>query len=237
MTAGTQREYDTPVDLLGQQDVSMRSRDAPAGRSQSFVEGRFYLGLIGLVVSLIVFWLTLFVIVPTLGGWSSVVITSNSMAPTIRSGDVVVAAPHNGAGLGTGTVVVFQDPVGDGLITHRISAVNDDGTYQTRGDANRVEDSIPLAPNQVEGVGKILVPLVGLPALWVWTDAWLALGLWAAMMALALWSARFALSVKYDPWTGRHETTTTENASDHDATLVSHDPANVEPVGKDIGDG
>lgn len=237
MTAGTQREYDTPVDLLGQPDVSMRSRDAPAGRSQSFVEGRFYLGLIGLFVSLAALWLTLLVVVPALAGWSSIVITSDSMAPTVRSGDVVVAAPHDGIGLGSGSVVVFQDPAGSGLITHRIAAVNEDGTYQTKGDANQVNDSTPLTPDQVVGVGRILVPLVGLPSIWVWTDAWLVFGLWAALMVLAVWSARFALIEKYDPWPRRYEAHATNNASPSDVTLIRCDPANVEPVGRGPDDG
>jgi len=237
MTAGTQREHGTPADLLGQPDVSMRSRDAPAERSRSFVEGRFYLGLIGLFVSLAALWLTLFVVVPALAGWSSVAIVSDSMAPSIRSGDVVVAAPHDGIGLGPGSVVVFQDPAGDGLITHRITAVNEDGTYQTKGDANRVNDSTPLTPDQVVGVGKILVPLVGLPSIWVWTDAWLVFGLWAALMALAVWSARFALIEKYDPWPRRYEAHATNNASYAEITLTDRDLAKVEPVGRGPDDG
>jgi signal peptidase len=237
MTAGTQREHDTPADLLGQPDVSMRSSDAPAKQSRSFVEGRFYLGLIGLFVSLAALWLTLFVVVPALAGWSSVAIVSDSMAPSVRAGDVVVAAPHNGIGLGPGSVVVFEDPAGDGLVTHRIAAVNEDGTYLTKGDANRVNDSTPLAPDQVVGVARILVPLVGHPAIWAWTDAWFVFGLWAALMVLAVWSARFALIEKYNPWPRRYETHATKNASDHDVTLIHRDPANVEPVGESAGDG
>jgi signal peptidase I len=188
--------------------VSLRHAGAPAPikgasveRSQSFAEGRFYVGLAGLIVSLTVIWMTLWAIVPALGwNWSTVVITSGSMAPTVAPGDVIVAAPHDGQGLGPGTVVVFLDAGRPGLVTHRIVSVNEDGTYQTKGDANRVNDSTPLTPQQIVGVGNLLVPLVGMPAMWVWSETWLNFGVWAAVMILAAWSARFALLEKYDPW-------------------------------------
>lgn len=237
MTAGTRRQQDTATGQLGQTVVSMRSRDAPAERSRSFIEARFYLGLIGLFVSLTVLWVTLWVSVPVLGGWSSIVITSDSMAPAIRSGDVVVAAPLNEDRLGPGSVVVFQDPTGDGLITHRIVSLNEDGTYQTKGDANRTNDSSSVTPEQVVGAGKILVPLVGLPAIWVWTDAWFIFGLWVAVMVLAVWSARFAVIEKYDPWPRRRETDIAEDEPPSAAAPVRRDSVRFEPIGKGAPDG
>ena len=41
--------------------------------------------------------------------------------------------------------------------------VRDDGMLVTRGDANPVEDASPLAPADVEGVVRLVVPLVGRP--------------------------------------------------------------------------
>jgi signal peptidase I len=165
------------------------------------VEARFYLGLAGLFLSLTTIWLALWAIVPAVGwSWSSVVITSGSMLPSIAPGDVVVAAPDDGHGLAPGTVVVFHDPARPGLVTHRIVAVNDDGTYQTKGDANRVNDSTLLTPGQVVGVGRIMVPLVGLPAMWAWSEDWINVGWSAIVVIMAIWSTRFALLDKYDPW-------------------------------------
>lgn len=200
MKAETQRRSNTSTDPPRAADDQVPAGTAPAELSRSLVEGRFYLGLARLFIFLTAMWLTLWVVAPVLAGWSSVVITSGSMAPSIESGDVVVAAPSDGRGLVPGTVVVFRDDAGPGLVTHRIVSVNDDGTYETRGDANRVNDSAPLAPDQVVGVAKILVPLVGLPVLWARTGAWLNLGAWAAVTALAVWAAQFALIEKYDPW-------------------------------------
>ncbi len=199
MTAGT--PHTKSVSTVALRRVGVAARTVPAERSGSFAEARFYFGLAGLFISLTVVWLTLWAILPAVGlGWSSVVITSGSMTPSVAAGDVIVAAPHDGHGLGPGTVVVFRDAGRPGLVTHRIVAVNEEGTYQTKGDANRIGDSTPLTPQQVVGVGRIMVPLVGLPALWAWTDAWFSFGIWAVVMIVAIWSARFALLDKYDPW-------------------------------------
>lgn len=73
-----------------------------------------------------------------------------------------------------------------------------DGSYVTRGDANRQPDSTLLRLEQVVGVGRMLVPLVGLPLVWYWAGAWGGLAVWAAGMLLALWLARYALLEKYD---------------------------------------
>jgi pyruvate dehydrogenase E2 component (dihydrolipoamide acetyltransferase) len=143
--------------------------------------------------------LALVAVAPAIGlGWTSVVITSGSMSPLISAGDVVLASPHDGQGLGPGTVVIFTDPARPGLLTHRIESVNPDGSYVTSGDANRQPDSTPLRPEQVVGVGRLLVPLVGLPLVWYWAGAWGELALWAAGTMLALWLTRFVVLEKYD---------------------------------------
>ena len=71
----------------------------------------------------------LLAVAPAVGlGWTSVVLTSGSVSPPLRIGDVVVASPHIGRRLGPGTVVVFADPARPGLVTHRIESINPDGS-------------------------------------------------------------------------------------------------------------
>ncbi len=161
---------------------------------------RFYFGLLGLFVVSVTMSLALVALAPAVGlRWTSVVITSGSMSPPISIGDVVVASPQDGRGLGLGTVVVFSDPARRGLLTDRIESINADGSYVTRGDANRQPDSTPLRPEQVVGVGSFIVPLIGLPLVWYWAGAWAELAFWAVGTLLALWLARYALLQKYDP--------------------------------------
>ncbi len=127
-------------------------------------------------------WLLLIALAPLLWGWRPVVVTSGSMAPSVHTGDVVVAMPYDGQELGEGTVIVFSQ--NDRLVTHRIASVQPDGTYLTAGDANQGEDSSPVSPSQIEGVGRILVPTVGLPVAWVGTGEWYPMA-WFGVMLVA----------------------------------------------------
>lgn len=132
-----------------------------------------------------VVWLALAALVPTLlWGWQPLVITSGSMGPLVRPGDIVLAvgADHP---VGAGTVITYEDPIRPGVLTtHRIVEVDPDGNYRTRGDANSALDSTPVPPDRVVGRGRLLVPMIGLPLLWASTAPWQFL-LWAASTVLA----------------------------------------------------
>lgn len=174
--------------------------DIPRLRVPVAVRVRFSVGLVGLFAIYLTLFLAAWAVVPSVvPGWRSVVITSGSMSPSIRTGDVVVAAPSNGEVLSPGAVVVLSDPSRSSLITHRIVALNADGSYSTRGDANAKPDSTPLYPDQIVAVGRLRVPFVGLPLVWYRTGAWGKLALWATGTLLALWVARYVLLDGYKP--------------------------------------
>jgi signal peptidase len=139
-------------------------------------------------------------VVPLAFGWSSVAILSGSMAPGIEAGDVVLTTHHDGVGLSRGAVIVFADPAGQGKITHRIVGVTPSGDYVTRGDSNGRIDSDPVAPDQVFGVGRVLVPFVGKPYVWAHSGQWLKLALMGSAIAIALWASRWAVQDRFDPW-------------------------------------
>lgn len=180
----------------------MTSRSADP--STSFVEGsepRFYVGALSLFYVSTVVMLAIWAMLPSVAlGWNPVVITSGSMQPTIRAGDIVVASAPE-PGLGKGTVVVFEDPARGGLVTHRIWSARTNGEYITKGDANQQPDSTPLTDSDIRGIGRLLVPLIGLPGLWARTNPGL-FAAWALLTAAAFSGSRWALYRKYDPWSG-----------------------------------
>ena len=98
----------------------------------------------------------------------------------------------------TGVVVVFQDQSQSGFITHRISSVNPDGSYVTKGDASRESDSTPLHPDNVVGVGQQLVPFAGYPVVWRLTDSWFQIAASLVALVASVWMARWAFH--HDPW-------------------------------------
>jgi signal peptidase I len=164
-------------------------------------EGRFYLGLVALVGLLVFGTLAVIAVLPmVVPGYTSASITSGSMQPKLRPGDVVIAVGNGGAGIKTGTIVVYEDPARGDLVTHRIVGVNDDGSYVTRGDANGVNDAQAIPSENVKGVGKWVVPYVGLPRVWVANNEWLPLGFTLIATVWVMWFVRYALETKYDPW-------------------------------------
>ncbi|MEM9608228.1 MAG: signal peptidase I [Actinomycetota bacterium] len=130
--------------------------------------------------------LGLWVLTPVLlSGWSPVVVTSGSMQPAISPGDVVLLeelAPGDVAV--EGEVITFVDPLDDGTtITHRVLGLDDRGHYITRGDANLDADGVAVPPDQVIGVGRLLIPVVGLPVVWLERGHALLFFAWAISLA------------------------------------------------------
>lgn len=110
--------------------------------------------------------LVLWTFVPMLLGWSPVVITSGSMEPGVRPGDIVVIEPVDATAtpLDVGDVATYRQPGSGRRVTHRIASVDDNGTYTTKGDANQRADSDPLPADHVEGKARVLVPYAGMAA-------------------------------------------------------------------------
>lgn len=127
--------------------------------------------MIGSLAAALAAW----VLVPTLIlGWEPLVITSGSMGPTIEAGDVVLVDPEFDA-LGPGSVVAYETR--DGVTVHRVVHADPDGGLVTKGDANSSPDSTTILPDQVVGVGRLLVPHIGMlrTAGWFWLAAFTGL--------------------------------------------------------------
>lgn len=92
-----------------------------------------------------------------------VAVESNSMVPTFYRGDLLILQGALPETLSEGDVIVFF-PLGKSTaIVHRIVDINDDGTFQTKGDANT--DQLPfekrIVPEQIHGRSIATVPYLG----------------------------------------------------------------------------
>jgi len=129
-------------------------------------------------------------VVPPLLGWQSTIVISGSMAPAIRTGDVVLSAPlraPDATALPVGAVVLATDPGrAHDLLMHRVVAHNADGTLTTKGDANPIADTTPMPTANVRGVGRIRVPYVGIPVLRARHGEWLPALAVLALVALSM---------------------------------------------------
>ena len=81
-------------------------------------------------------------------------VVTGSMEPTLLTGEYIVVQKTDVSTLAKGDIITFysEDSVTkDWLITHRIIDIAEDGSFITKGDANPVEDSVPVKPEKVLG--------------------------------------------------------------------------------------
>jgi signal peptidase I len=136
-----------------------------------------------------------FSFIPRPFGFTGTTIVSGSMSPTIQPGDVTLVASVDEYLVGQ--VILFPNPARpDQRLLHRIVEIRDDGMLVTKGDANTMEDSTPVDPSTVIGVGRILVPLIGLPIHWAGKGSVLLVIAAVVMSALLI---RGALTIEFLP--------------------------------------
>jgi signal peptidase I len=142
--------------------------------------GRTYLWFLGGCIAV--------TLLPLLFGWRPYVVESGSMAPRIKVGDVILAAPEHDPQKLLGRVTVFHDPEPDrigSIKSHRVVSINSDGTLPTKGDANQTVDSVHVPVSSVIGLGRLLVRYVGLPLIWAQKGEWIKF----ALLAASIWFA------------------------------------------------
>ena len=139
--------------------------------------------------------LLLWAFVPYAAGWHTTLVTSGSMEPGVRTGDLVVLAPLDAATARRaelrGVVVQFDDPVRPGrLLLHRVVDREAGGALVTKGDANVSRDYAPVRPEHVRGVARLRVPFAGLPVLWAQTGQPVPLVALAFVILVLAWPER-----------------------------------------------
>jgi len=92
-------------------------------------------------------------------GYKSYIIKTNSMEPTISVNDVVIAKKVEKQQIKKGDVITFLQE-GE-VITHRITQVDENGDYTTKGDNNNIEDTFKINYNNIEGKHILTIPYLG----------------------------------------------------------------------------
>ncbi len=88
-----------------------------------------------------------------------VYVKSNSMAPTFNAGDLILITkpPHK---IERGMIICFQ--IKGEIVAHRVMAINEDGSYKTKGDANDIPDDWGnYKIKKIAGVYHFRIPYLG----------------------------------------------------------------------------
>lgn len=106
------------------------------------------------------------VVLPALVGGQALTVLTNSMAPSMPPGTLVVVRPTPFAEIAPGDIITYQIRSGSPeLVTHRVQQrlVASDGTVSliTQGDNNNTADAEPVHEVQVRGTAWYSVPLLG----------------------------------------------------------------------------
>lgn len=108
------------------------------------------------------------------------VVTTGSMEPTIKVGDLIYVKGVSPSDLQVGDIITFTPPsdyVRGSLVTHRIVEiiyVNDDISFKTKGDNNDSTDPWTISSDAIVGRQTAILPNVGSFFLWVKTPAGMA---------------------------------------------------------------
>jgi signal peptidase I len=103
-------------------------------------------------------------------GYRPLIVSSGSMEPALRVGDVVLVEDVEARQLKVGDVATLRDPleVADTL-THRVRAISDNGqvvVVTTRGDANTADETFTMQPTAI--VGRIVTRFAAIGTFVAW---------------------------------------------------------------------
>ena len=112
--------------------------------------------------------------VPSVGGFTPMIVLTDSMYPFIHSGDLIFCRNAQPEEVQVGDVISFFDPAGNGVsvVTHRVVQIteqNGEIAWQTKGDANNVEDRDLVPADNLVGIYRSRIPGAGSVAMFMQT--------------------------------------------------------------------
>ena len=106
--------------------------------------------------------------VPMFMGYASMIVATGSMNGTIDEGDLIFIKKTDEYSLGD--IVTFFEDGATIPVTHRlINYGPTEGTFITKGDANKVKDTFPVKEEQIVGKVVFVIPKLGLVFDWFLT--------------------------------------------------------------------
>lgn len=155
------------TDTLTEKPTHAAKRPGAVAKVFSFVGNVFFVCLL-LTMVLLVFAMVqsrLSGEAPRVAGYEMYIVIGGSMSPTFEAGSLAFLRPVDPETIEVGDVITYRGHTGDStLTTHRVVAVHrEDGqlSFTTRGDANDVDDAVPVQAESVLGTVQFTIPYAG----------------------------------------------------------------------------
>ncbi len=112
------------------------------------------------VLLVILLAVAVILIIPRFFGIKQFAVLSGSMEPDIKVGSLVFDKEVGNTEIKKGDVITFKlsDKT---FVTHRVDSINSDGSYVTKGDANKNVDGKVVTKKEVVGIYKFNIPYLG----------------------------------------------------------------------------
>ncbi len=101
---------------------------------------------------------------PSVGGYQMYIVMSGSMSPAVKTGSIVIVKPMDPEEIKLRDIITFRGEIeGENITTHRVVEIDNNAeiSFKTKGDANEVEDPMPVSGNQLIGRVVYSIPHVG----------------------------------------------------------------------------
>lgn len=99
---------------------------------------------------------------PSLFGNRLYVVDSGSMEPTLKLNSLIIVNEKNPDQIKTGDVLTFYGADTVTRVTHRVIEIGPNNDYFiTQGDANNIEDAMPVEREDVIGIVVLSIPFLG----------------------------------------------------------------------------
>ena len=99
---------------------------------------------------------------PSLFGNRLYVVDSGSMEPALKINSLIIVNEKSPDQINTGDILTYYGADSVTRVTHRVIEIGTNNDYFiTQGDANNVEDAMPVERESVIGIVTVTIPLVG----------------------------------------------------------------------------
>jgi len=148
-------------------------------------------------------------------GYTPYSVLSSSMEPTYHVGSLIYVKKIDTANIKAGDPITFVRDESLTIVTHRVIGISDDGEYfTTKGDANEIEDGIPVYYKNILGVPQFTIPYLGFFSNWIKHPPGMYIGLTASLILVILLFLPSALR-KAEEADRRDAVRKEENSADH----------------------